>query len=144
MYMQKSNSSGTCNKHYFLERGDKKLYNLICVGVRIARFKCVWFFANVTDPFNITIHNTEQSLLRMLERYLWWNWYLNGFLSSTRKWYEIRMSSKTNDGTIPYSSMSSYMKDYINRNRSYCSRNIHRWIFFIIIRSMERRNIDHP
>ena len=27
-------------------------------------------FANVTDPFNITIHNTEQSLLRMLERYL--------------------------------------------------------------------------
>ena len=70
MYMQKSNSSGTCNKHYFLERGDKKLYNLICVGVRIARFKCVWFFANVTDPFNIAIHNTEQSLLRMLERYL--------------------------------------------------------------------------
>ena len=57
-YMQKSNLSGTCSA-LFLERGDKKLYNLICVGGRIARFVCmyicVWFFANVTDPFNIRI-----------------------------------------------------------------------------------------
>ena len=52
---KKSNLSGTCNA-LFLERGDKKLYNLICVGGRIARFICMCVvFANVTDPFNISI-----------------------------------------------------------------------------------------
>ena len=36
LYTQKGNLSGTCNA-LFLERGDKKLYSLICVGGRIAR-----------------------------------------------------------------------------------------------------------
>ena len=36
LYMQKSNLNGTCSA-LFLERGDKKLYNVRCVGGRIAR-----------------------------------------------------------------------------------------------------------
>ena len=62
---EKSNLSGTCNA-LFLERGDKKLYNHICVGGRIARLicicVCVWFFANVTDPFNISIFMSNKLL----------------------------------------------------------------------------------
>ena len=65
------NLSGTCNA-LFLERGDKKLYNLKCVGGRIAQShsKCVCVvFANVTDPFNMSIL-TLNKLLYMLEIYL--------------------------------------------------------------------------
>ena len=69
--------SGTCNT-LFLGRGDKKLYNLFysyrCVGGRIALGSNVqmrvWFFANVTDPFNITIINQNKKMCTCVSAYI--------------------------------------------------------------------------